>query len=380
MVTVIFPAAGASKRMGGTNKLFTELGGEPVLIRTLKTFSESRRINFLIVVVGENDVDRVEKLLSETDGLKPYAVTVGGSERQFSVANGLKLLPDDAEIVLVHDAARPLVSLKIIEEVIDAAEKFGGAIAAVPEKNTIKFVDDKNFVEVQTPQGFRRNILLQAYKQAEEDNFLGTDDSSLVERVGDQIKIVTSEYGNIKITTPEDLKMAESLITQNLLPAPYSLTPKTGFGYDVHKLVPNRKLILGNVEIPYDLGLEGHSDADVLIHAIIDAILGAAALGDIGQHFPDNNSAYKNIDSGELLKRVNELIKIHGYKIGNIDSTIVAQKPKLSPYILKMRVRLADILGIDSNSISVKATTTEGLGFTGEGKGIAAYATVLLER
>lgn len=390
MVTVIFPAAGASKRMGGTNKLFMELGGEPVLIRTLKTFSESRRVTFLIVVVGENDVDAVEKLLSETDGLKPYAVTIGGSERQFSVANGLKLLPDDAEIVLVHDAARPLVSLKVIEEVIDATEKFGGAIAAVPEKNTIKFVDDKNFVtytpprsklvEVQTPQGFRKNILLQAYKQAAEDNFLGTDDSSLVERVGDQIKIVTGDYSNIKITTPEDLKMAESLISQTLHPTSYSLLPKTGFGYDVHKLVPNRKLILGNVEIPNDLGLEGHSDADVLIHAIIDAILGAAALGDIGQHFPDNNAAYKNIDSGELLKRVNELIKIHGYKIGNIDSTIVAQKPKLSPYILKMRVRLADILGIDSNLISVKATTTEGLGFTGEGKGIAAYATVLLER
>ena len=142
----------------------------------------------------------------------------------------------------------------------------------------------------------------------------------------------------------------------------------------------NQKLILGNVEIPHDLGLDGHSDADVLIHAIIDAILGAAALGDIGQHFPDNDAQYKNIDSGELLRKVNELIKIYGYKIGNIDSTIVAQKPKLAPHILKMRARLAEILQIDSNLISVKATTTEGLGFTGEGLGIAAYATVLLER
>ena len=151
-------------------------------------------------------------------------------------------------------------------------------------------------------------------------------------------------------------------------------------GYDVHKLAPNRKLILGNVEIPYNLGLVGHSDADVLIHAIIDAILGAAALGDIGQHFPDSDAQYKNIDSGKLLRKVNELIKIYGYKIGNIDSTIVAQKPKLAPYILKMRLQLAEILQIDSNLISVKATTTEGLGFTGEGLGIAAYATVLLER
>ncbi|MBR5913123.1 MAG: 2-C-methyl-D-erythritol 2,4-cyclodiphosphate synthase [Selenomonadaceae bacterium] len=390
MVTAIFPAAGASRRMGGgTNKIFLELGGEPILIRTLKTFSQSPRINFLIVIVSENDVYAVENLLSTADDLKPYKIVVGGSERQYSIANGLKFLPDDAEIVLVHDAARPLVSLKVIEDVIDAAEKFGGAIAAVPEKNTIKFIDGENFVtytpprsklvEVQTPQGFRRELLLNAYKQAEADKFLGTDDSSLVERVGDKIKVVTSDYRNIKITTPEDLKIAESLVNP-IIPSTSSLFPKIGMGYDVHKLVAHRKLILGNVEIPHELGLEGHSDADVLIHAIIDAILGAAALGDIGQHFPDTDERYKGIDSGELLKKVCALINLHGYKIGNVDATIVAQKPKLAPHILKIRARLAEILQVDSNLISVKATTTEGLGFTGQCQGISAYAVVLLER
>ena len=225
MVTAIFPAAGASRRMGGgTNKNFLEIDGEPVLIRTLKTFSQVERINFLIVVVAKNEVEIVEKLLNAEKNLKPYKITVGGSERQYSVANGLKLVPDDAEIILVHDAARPLVNLQTIEKVIDEAEKFGGAIAAVHEKNTIKIIDEKNFVKetpprselvaVQTPQGFRKKILFDAYEQAEKDNFLGTDDAGLVERIGGKIKIVWSDYKNIKITTPEDIKIAESFLSR----------------------------------------------------------------------------------------------------------------------------------------------------------------------
>ena len=223
MVTAIFPAAGSSKRMGGgVNKNFFEVAGEPILIRTLKTFSQVERVNFLIVIVAAHEVETVEKLLSAEKNLKPWRVTVGGSERQFSIANGLKLLPDDAEIILVHDAARPLISLRTIDEVIDAAKKFGGAIAAVPAKDTIKIIDAENFVRytpprkemsvVQTPQGFRREILLRAYEKAAEENFLGTDDSSLVERLGVRIKIVTSSYDNIKITTPEDIHIAETIL------------------------------------------------------------------------------------------------------------------------------------------------------------------------
>lgn len=221
MVTAIFPAAGASRRMGAaTNKIFLELGGESILVRTLKTFSQSARINFLVVVT--NEVETVTKILNSTPDLKPFAVTAGGSERQYSIANGLKLVPAATEIILVHDAARPLVNLETIEKVIDAAEKFGGAIAAVPEKNTIKIIDAEGFVKstppradlvaVQTPQGFRKEILLRAYEQAAVDKFLGTDDASLVERIGGKIKIVQSSYQNIKITTPEDIQIAETFL------------------------------------------------------------------------------------------------------------------------------------------------------------------------
>lgn len=223
MVTAIFPAAGSSTRMGGgINKNLLKLAGEPILIRTLKTFSQIERVNFLIVAVAEHEIETVEKLLSAEKNLKSWRVTIGGSERQYSIANALKLLPDDAEIILVHDAARPLISVQTINEVIDAVEKFGGAIAAVPAKDTIKIVDAEGFVKytpprremavVQTPQGFKREILLRAYDKAAEENFLGTDDSSLVERLGVRIKVVTSSYENIKVTTPEDIHVAETIL------------------------------------------------------------------------------------------------------------------------------------------------------------------------
>ena len=225
MTTAVFPAAGASTRMnnfGGTNKNLLKLAGEMVLLRSVKTFSKVERVNFLIVVVGAKEVETVENLLRTQKDLKPWVVTVGGSERQFSIANGLKLVPEDADTVLVHDAARPLVTEKTVNAVIDAAEQFGGAIAAVPAKDTIKLVGADGFVRftpprrelaaVQTPQGFKREIIMRAYAKAEEDGFLGTDDSSLVERLGIRIKVVESEYSNLKITTPEDIWVAETFL------------------------------------------------------------------------------------------------------------------------------------------------------------------------
>ena len=223
MATAIFPAAGQSRRMhSSTNKNFLELDGQLILVHTLLKFSKSDKIDRLIVAAAVDEVEVVKEMLNDTEGLKPFQVVVGGSERQYSIANALAVLPNDCDVVLIHDAARPLVSVETIDAVVEAAKTYGGAIAAMPEKNTIKVIDDEDFVidtppraklvSVQTPQGFKREIIMQAYEQAERDNFLGTDDSSLVERLGYKVKIVKSDYKNIKITTPEDILIAEAFL------------------------------------------------------------------------------------------------------------------------------------------------------------------------
>ena len=217
---------------------------------------------------------------------------------------------------------------------------------------------------MQTPQGFRFGLLKEAFEKAMAEGFYGTDDASLVERLGHAVAIVPGEYTNIKITTPEDLTMEMRI----------------GTGYDVHKLVEERDLILGGVNIPYEKGLLGHSDADVLTHALMDALLGAAALGDIGKLFPDNDDSFKGISSIELLKRVKSALDDKGYSLGNADVTVICQKPKLAGYIDEMRKNIAQALDTDVDRISIKATTTEKLGFTGRGEGIAAEAVCILNR
>lgn len=228
MVTAVFPAAGQGRRMNvGINKVFLDLLGKPILVHTLQRFSRSKNIHHLVVVVAAEEVSFIRKLLKAVPGLKPYQVVAGGTERQYSIANGLAVVPKESEIILVHDAARPLTSLETIDRVVAGARDVGGAIAAVPEKNTVKVVDEDGIVretpprktlwEVQTPQGFRREILLEAYRKAEEDGFLGTDDSSLVERLGVPVKVVESDYRNIKVTTPEDMLIAEAFLQKQRL-------------------------------------------------------------------------------------------------------------------------------------------------------------------
>ncbi len=390
VVTVIIPAAGQGKRMRrGSNKVFLPLVDMPVLLHSVLTFSACSEVDNLVVVVAPDEVEQVETMLHSLSEIKPWQVVAGGRERQHSIANAIKVVSGATKTILVHDGARPLVTEQCIKNVIKGAILYKAAIVAVAVKNTIKTVDENGWVtgtperstlwSIQTPQGFEAHLLRKAYEQAEQEGYIGTDDASLVERLGVKVKVVCGSYDNLKVTTPEDLTIAEALLkerkstlqdkgceTQGMI--------RVGMGYDVHRLVRDRKLILGGVAIPYELGLDGHSDADVVLHAIKDALLGAAALGDIGRHFPDTDMQYKGASSIVLLKKVGDIIAEHGYIVSNIDATIVAQRPKVAMYISEMNSNIAAALGIESRQVNVKATTTEGLGFAGKGEGIAAYA------
>lgn len=386
MVTAIVAAAGQGRRMRqNRNKIFLSLNGKPIFMHSVLTLSACEAVDEIVVVTASAEVVAVKDILQRYFGLKPYRVVAGGSERQYSIANALAVIDDSTDIVAVHDGARPLVETAHITAVIEAARKFQAAGLAVPVKDTIKKINAKGFVKetpqrkclwaIQTPQAFSASLLKKAYQKAEHDGFLGTDDASLVERLGVKVKLIAGSYRNVKITTPEDMAVAQALLGGGL-----PLNMRFGMGYDVHKLVEGRKLILGGVEIPYRYGLLGHSDADVLLHAIEDALLGAAGLGDIGRHFPDSDPAYQGISSMTLLQEVEILIRQQGFTVNNIDATIVAEKPKLADYIEQMNRNIALTMKVDDGRVNVKATTTEGLGFAGKREGIAAYAVASLWR
>lgn len=372
-IIVIIAAAGSGKRMGsGIPKQFLEIEGKYVLVKTALAFSQNQYVDGFFVVTGEAYIEKSQEMLKNID--KFMGVAAGGAERQDSVYNGLKMLHSDVDYVLIHDAARPFVSQEIIDNVIKKAIEKEAAVPVIHIKDTIKIIDEEDVFKstlvrkqlrgVQTPQGFKKELLLKAYKKAYNDNYYGTDDSALVEKMGVSVYAVDGEYSNIKITTKEDMPME----------------CRIGTGYDVHKFEKERELILGGVKIPYELGLLGHSDADVLVHAIMDSMLGAAALGDIGRHFPDTDEKYKGISSMKLLEHVAQLLYSKGYSVGNIDATIIAQVPKLAPFIDDMKINIAETLKISHNKVNVKATTTEKLGFTGRKEGIASEAVCILNK
>lgn len=385
---VILLAAGSGKRMqAGENKVFLPLCGIPILCRSVRAFQGL--CDSMVLVLKPQEEQTARELLTAYGLMNEVsAIAYGGIERQDSVKSGLAMLPAEDSIVLVHDAARPLVTRDIIERAVAAVRVCGTGVAAVAVKDTIKQADQENRVvstpdraqlrTVQTPQGFLKSILRRAYAKAEDTGILATDDAALVEALNETVQLSEGSYDNFKITTPEDMLMAEAVLKTREGKALPSI--RIGQGYDVHPLVAGRKLILCGVEIPHETGLLGHSDADVALHALMDAMLGALALGDIGKHFPDTDPNYKGISSLLLLTHVAGLVKERGFKTGNVDVTIVAQRPKLAPYITAMRENVAKVLEAPLDSVNIKATTTEHLGFEGEGKGISTQAVCLLIR
>lgn len=383
-ITAIIPAAGRGQRMGADRpKQYLPLGGRPVLWHVLARLEASPLVTDIVLVVRREDMDYCRSQLSESGGFaKVVAFVPGGAERSASVYRGL--LETRADMVLVHDAVRPFISEGLLERVVAATREHGAALPALPVVETIKEVADDLVVgtprrerlwQAQTPQGFDRELLLRAYHAAGTDA-VATDDAALVERLGHTVCVVPGEADNRKLTTPEDLAWAEWRVrAREEVPA---MGLRIGQGYDVHRLEEGRPLILGGVTVPFDRGLAGHSDADVLTHAVIDALLGALAAGDIGQLFPDSDAQYKDISSLVLLEQVGTLIAERGARIQHIDAVVAAQRPKLAPHIAAMRQALAATLGLDVGQVSLKATTTERLGFVGREEGMEAQAVVLL--
>lgn len=410
MNVAIIPAAGSGTRLGAaTPKQFIEIAGEPVIMHTLRRFDACPEIDLVAVALPENRLQDFESQARRHGFGKRLRAVSGGSERSESIANALEIVDDLApEIVVIHDAVRPFVAPELITAVIDRARAAGAAIVARRATDTIKEVEEgfilrtidrRRIYHAQTPQAFRYDLYRRANDDARRsglgaDHF--TDDAMLVERLGARVAIIEGPASNLKITTPEDLLLAEGLLSQtgnvaaSAREAAAEVSPeisseidemtRIGIGYDIHRMVERRKLILGGVHLASDRGLLGHSDGDSLTHAVCDALLGAAGLGDIGTHFSDRDPQYAGIDSLVLLGRVAGMLRERGYRIGNIDATILAERPKMAPHIAQMRARLAAAMQIDESRVNIKAKTNEGVDALGKGDAIAAQAIALIRR
>ena len=381
-IIVIMAAGGSGSRMGADkNKILLQLAGKTVIRRSMEAFQGLEyAIDEMVLAIRPEDECAVRR---ETAGLPfPVRLVYGGKTRQESVLNALRAVswgPDD--IVLVHDAARCMADRDLIIRVIRSCMERGSGVPAIPAVSTfkqcgedgtvIRTVPRDSLFEIQTPQGFRAQDLLSASEAAVSRGLEVTDDASAMEQAGFPVYTVQGSDGNIKLTSREDFAMVENRLDRPVC--------RIGTGYDVHQLTDGRKLILCGVDIPYEKGLLGHSDADVALHALMDAMLGAAALGDIGRHFPDTNEQYRGISSLLLLQKTAGLLSRAGYRVCNADITIVAQKPKLLPFIPQMRRNIAEALACDPDLINVKATTTEHLGFEGRMEGISAQAVCMIQ-
>lgn len=381
-VWAVVVAAGRGTRFGQPyNKVFHQLDGRSVLSHCVRALEKADCFDGVVLVLSDQDSDAYRALVA-AEGESPLIRMrcTGGKTRQESVLNGLRLVPKEAEIVAIHDAARPFVTERIIHETIELARRYGSGVPGRPVVDTIKLLDENGcaaetpprdrLCAVQTPQVFCLRDILRAHERAQKEGFSATDDAALYEKYIGCVHIAMNEdcAMNIKVTTPHDL------------PGRHPCAFRTGTGYDAHRLVEGRDLVLCGVTVPYEKGLLGHSDADVAVHALMDALIGAAAMGDIGRHFPDSDMRYKGISSMKLLDEVMRMLRERGFRPVNADVTIVAQRPKLKDYIPNMTHALAEALNLPDDSVNVKATTTEGMGFEGEGLGISAQAAVLIEK
>ncbi|MGL4495096.1 MAG: bifunctional 2-C-methyl-D-erythritol 4-phosphate cytidylyltransferase/2-C-methyl-D-erythritol 2,4-cyclodiphosphate synthase [Beijerinckiaceae bacterium] len=383
-VAALFVAAGRGRRAGGGDvpKAYRLLGGEPVLTRAMRPFAEHPGVTALGVVIHADDRDLCDAALSQLGTTKPVLVTTGADTRQGSVLRGLEeLVFTGCELVLVHDAARPFADPALIDRAMIAALDYGAAVPALPVTDTLVQItgdsvmaapDRATLRAVQTPQSFRFDALLAAHRKAAlrgQNDF--TDDGAVMRAAGADVRVFDGDARNIKLTWPQDFDDAERRLMEER-----PMIVRVSNGYDVHAFGPGDHVWLGGVRIAHDQALVGHSDADVVLHAITDAALGVIGDGDIGTHFPPSDEQWRGASSDRFLAFAAQRLRERGALIDHIDVNIVCERPKIAPARETMRARIAAIAGVSVDQVAIKATTSEGLGFTGRREGIAALATV----
>ncbi|HTM34135.1 MAG TPA: 2-C-methyl-D-erythritol 4-phosphate cytidylyltransferase [Vicinamibacterales bacterium] len=392
VVSALIAAGGRGVRLGaGQPKQFIEIAGQSILERSIERFATQPSVSEVVVALPPEHLEPMTSRLAAL-GWSQVRCVEGGPRRQDSVENAFRAARPDATVLAIHDAARPFVPPAVIDRTIAAAVAHGAAIAALPVRDTVKQAGGSRGAEArpiattlarediflaQTPQAFRREVLARAFEVAHAEGLDVTDEAMLAERAGFAVHLVEGDAGNVKITTSEDLAAARARLER--------ATESTGLvrigtGYDLHRLAAGRPLILGGVTIPFELGLVGHSDADILCHAVTDAVLGAAAAGDIGRLFPDTDPAWKGADSIKLLEGATAQLRHSGYRVVNVDATVIAQRPKLVPYLDAMRANLARALGVSAEQVSVKGKTNEGVDSAGRGEAMACHAVALVAR
>ena len=384
-VAAVVVAAGRGERLGAPDKVVLQLAGRPMLAWSLRALQQAETVGPVVVVAGSHTLEAVGWIVRNEGFTKVQAIVAGGERRQDSVRAGLAALPEGTEIVLIHDGARPLAEPALFDRCAAAAAESGAAIAAAPVSDTLKrvtegiisgTVDRTGLWAAQTPQAFRLESLRWAMNVGSGESV--TDEARLCEAAGLAVTVVPSSLANLKVTHSEDIAVAEALLRARHGSQSSAGPVRTGIGYDAHRFASGRRLMLGGVEIAHDQGLDGHSDADVLLHAIADAVLGAAALGDIGRHFPPSDERFRDADSRLLLREAVRLAREAGWAPGNLDATVLAEAPRLAPHVSLMRERIAACLGLSQDAVSVKATTNEGMGSIGRGEGVAALASATL--